>query len=119
MHWLEPVSLEELPYYLMCFDVCIIPNTVNSYTQYVYPRKLNEYLASGKPVVSTNLPALAGLEKVVDIAHNYGEFIRHLERRVNNPCDSSEATMRRQIAQENSWDKLAQNMLDITFTHMG
>ena len=49
-----PENLEELPAYLQYFDCCIIPYKINTLTASIYPLKINEYLAAGKPVVSTN-----------------------------------------------------------------
>ncbi len=46
----------DLVTYIRRFDVCVIPYRLTSFTETVDPTKLNEYLAVGKPVVSTNLP---------------------------------------------------------------
>ena len=45
-----------LAHYIRSFDVCIVPYRRSAYTETVVPSKINEYLAMGKPVVSTNLP---------------------------------------------------------------
>ena len=48
-----PKAHEELLDYICGFDVCIVPYLSNGYTATVVPTKINEYLAMGKPVVST------------------------------------------------------------------
>jgi len=58
----------ELPNYLQCFDVSIIPYAVDEATKAMYPIKLHEYLAAGKPVASTNLPELKPFKDVIKIA---------------------------------------------------
>lgn len=60
--------LDPVPYYFMAellekFDVCIIPNRINSHTKGNDPIKIYDYLASGRPVISTKT---AGIERVSD-----------------------------------------------------
>ena len=50
------------------FDVCIMPYQVDDYTKYVYPLKLHEYLASGKPVVSSSIRSVEDFRHVVALA---------------------------------------------------
>ena len=49
---------ESLPDYIYFFDVCINPQIVNDLTIANYPRKIDEYLAMGKPVIATNTPTM-------------------------------------------------------------
>ena len=44
--------------YIQHFDVCLMPYKSNWYTQFIYPVKVHEYLASGSPVVASPLPNL-------------------------------------------------------------
>src|SRR5262249_51154926 len=48
-----------LPKYLRGIDVALLPQRLNDYTRAMFPMKYFEYLAAGKPVVATPLPALA------------------------------------------------------------
>ena len=71
---------EDLPGYVRRFDVGIVPYRQNGYTATVVPTKVNEHLAMGKPVVSTNLPEVVssngGRDAVVLTCENRpGEFI--------------------------------------------
>lgn len=90
------------------FDVCIIPYRLNSYTATVVPTKLNEYLAVGKPVVSTNLPAVRHFEEqhgVLTISDEAPEnFLRAVESAL---CQSgaTAAARRREAAAHGDWDK--------------
>jgi glycosyltransferase involved in cell wall biosynthesis len=63
-----------LPNYLRGFDVALLPSTVNEYTGSMFPMKFFEYLAAGKPVVSTDLPALAEYASVCALAQTPAEF---------------------------------------------
>lgn len=63
-----------LPAYLKGLDVGLIPYALDIRTRTVFPNKLNQYLASGKPVVSTALPELEGLRETIGWATTYDEF---------------------------------------------
>lgn len=78
-HHIPHVAYEVLPDYAACFDVAIIPYLVDERTVSVNPLKLREYLATGKPVVSTPLPEAANLAPEVRIGKDAGEFIREIE----------------------------------------
>ena len=66
IHYLGPKKYEQLPAYLSGWDVALMPFAMNESTQFISPTKTPEYLAGGKPVVST---------PVRDVARHYG----HLE----------------------------------------
>lgn len=58
VHFLGSKNIGALPSYLAHIDVCINPQLVNELTIGNYPRKIDEYLAMGKPVVATTTPAM-------------------------------------------------------------
>lgn len=96
-------KLMELPSYVYSMDCCIIPFLCNKLTESIYPLKLNEYLALGKPVVSTNFSAdLSDFGDVIKIAGNKDEFVRSLQSEVetDNPVSVSKRLER---AKRNSW----------------
>ena len=64
MHFLGASLTLELTPYPQHFQVCIMPYRIDGYTKYIYPLKLHEYLASGRPVVASRIPSLQGLEDV-------------------------------------------------------
>jgi hypothetical protein len=65
----------ELPLYLKEFTVCMIPYHVNELMEGVDPIKLREYLCTGKPVISVNLPEVRKFEKLVYIGLNEDDFV--------------------------------------------
>ena len=96
--------IPELPYYLKGMDVTLIPYALNEATMGIYPLKLQEYLAAGKPVVAPPLPALLEYEDVVCLAADHVAFERKIIQSLTE--DSAEAIARRQsVAYENSWEK--------------
>lgn len=75
IHLLGPRPYNSLPAYLKGFDVALLPNNVNEYTDSMFPMKFFEYLAAGKPVVSVNLKALKEFSDVASIVDSTDEFI--------------------------------------------
>lgn len=55
LHWLGPRRYEELPAYIAGWDVAMLPFALNESTRFISPTKTLEYLAAGKPVVSTSV----------------------------------------------------------------
>ncbi len=66
---------EELPAWIARFDVAINPQTLNDVTIGNYPRKIDEYLAMGVPVVATRTPAMELFKDHVYLANDYDDFI--------------------------------------------
>jgi len=107
---------EEIPGYIKRFDAGIIPYRIAEYTNHVYPTKMNEYLAMGKPVVSTALPEVQAFNQrhgpVVEIAEGSEEFSRALERMLRN-SDPSDKQLRLRVAGENAWGARIHSMQGI------
>jgi glycosyltransferase involved in cell wall biosynthesis len=92
-----------------------VPYLNSAYTKTVIPTKINEYLAMGKPVVSTPLPAVLELnhrhEEVVIVAQSRPEsFIAALERALLSATDATMISCRRQVAALNNWQPRVEAM---------
>ena len=88
--------------------MCIIPYRLNSYTATVVPTKLNEYLAVGKPVVSTNLPAVRHFDEqhgVLTISDEAPENFLHAVESALGQSGEPDAARRRAAAAHGDWDK--------------
>jgi glycosyltransferase involved in cell wall biosynthesis len=59
VHLIGRKPYAQLPDYLRGIDVALLPQARNDYTRSMFPMKYIEYLAAGRPVVATRLPALA------------------------------------------------------------
>lgn len=108
VHFIGQQPHHSLADFIREFDVCIIPYRLNSYTVTVVPTKLNEYLAVGKPVASTNLPAVRHFEEqhgVLTISDEAPEnFLRAVESAMSRSGEQ-EAARRREAAAHGDWDK--------------
>ena len=102
---------EQIPAYLGAFDCCICPFQINRLTMAVNPIKLREYLAAGRPVVCSPLPAALEYADVVEIASEAQEFAAAVSRMLEPGHDTDRArAMRRARVQGESWDAVAERL---------
>jgi hypothetical protein len=64
----------KIPEKIRNFDICIMPYVLDSYTVGVNPLKILEYLALGKPVISSPIPAVKEFPGLVYVATGVGEW---------------------------------------------
>jgi glycosyltransferase involved in cell wall biosynthesis len=76
IHWLGQRPYEALPSYVKGFDVCLMPFALNEATEFINPTKTLEYMAAGKPIVSTAVPdVVRNFTPIVSIARSVEEFV--------------------------------------------
>lgn len=99
----------DIPAYLKHIDVAILPFLLNQMTRSIYPLKINEYLAGGKAVVSTNFSEdIRSFNSVVRIADDYATFNAHINTALNDYTEGVVAE-RVRIAHSNTWgDRIAE-----------
>ena len=102
-----PRRYEQLPGYLRLFDVAMIPFVVNDITKATSPLKLYEYLAAGKPIVSTPMPACDDIA-LVRVVRNATEMEAALDAGRVRSADEGHRAESRAIALEHSWAKRVQ-----------
>ena len=103
VHFLGSKNPDELPAYLSCFDVAINPQILNEVTIGNYPRKIDEYLAMGKPVVATRTEAMVVFEEYTYLATSREEYLELVEKALIE--DSPEqATRREEFARSHTWE---------------
>jgi glycosyltransferase involved in cell wall biosynthesis len=103
-------SYDRLPNYVKAFAACIIPFRVYKLTEAVNPTKLYEYLAAGKPVVSTKLPELESNDQVIYLAKNHNEFLEFIGKALKTKHDPAKFF---EIAYNNDWQHKALEMIDV------
>jgi glycosyltransferase involved in cell wall biosynthesis len=105
-------SYATLPSYLKGFDVAVIPYRINDYTRAVFPIKFFEFLASGKPVVISALPAVQTYWDATLVAETAEDFVTKCALAIEH--DSPPARDRRlQLARENSWPERVRKLLEL------
>lgn len=107
---------EQIPHYGKHFDVAIMPWRQNRWIDACNPIKLKEYLALGKPVVST---PFGELQKYLDVIYEAGtpeQFAKSIERAMTE--DSPErAAARKEKVEKATWRGKAQFVLEELFEH--
>lgn len=117
LYWVGEKDYKELYRYLETFDVCLIPFKVNEFTKNIYPTKFHQYLAAGKPVVSSPLPDLLPFAPLVEFYSSAREMEMKIEKSLRE--DSEEKRLeRRKIAGENTWDRRVESMIQIFDTFL-
>ena len=115
IHYLGPKTYDQLPSYLGGWDVALMPFAMNESTQFISPTKTPEYLAGGKPVVSTPIKDVVrhyGHLEGVEIACDADSFVRACEKALRLARDGggewlAEADLMLSAA---SWDTIQARM---------
>lgn len=111
IHLLGPKPYSALPAYLKGIDVAILPNRLNEYTAAMFPMKFFEYLASGRPVVSTFLPSLSAFAGEAYFAASREEFGQAIESALAGGGASLERRLN--LAKEYTYDSRTDRMLNL------
>lgn len=98
-----PQQPDDIPKYLRLFDAGLIPFIKNEFTKNIYPLKINEYLAAGIPVISTDFACLANFGNNVSIGITKEEFLDQLEGKIKSH-NHRDVNQRIAMAKSNSWE---------------
>jgi glycosyltransferase involved in cell wall biosynthesis len=110
--WLGARPFEEVPAHIQGMDVCAIPNRVNEFTRFVYPVKLHEYLAVGKPVISTPIPSVKPFATTVHLASSVADWTRCLHDAAGETGDGWVAR-RQATARLHTWEQRAERVHEL------
>lgn len=118
VHFTGRKMIDELPPYLKYSHCCIIPFLCNELTKSIYPLKINEYLAAGKPVVSTHFSAdIASFREVACISEDHQAFVRNIDRAI---ADDNEEKVKQRVnfSSGNTWESRALDFMELTRKYM-
>jgi len=93
----------ELPAYVSRFNVCLNPQLINQLTIGNYPRKVDEYLAMGKPVVATATETMEAFAHCTYLCNGSEAYISAIEKALAED-DAEKQKMRRDVAESHSWE---------------
>ncbi len=106
------VPYGELPAMIKGWDVLILPYLINDLTDAISPLKLKEYLAAGKPVVSSPIPEVLKMREYVFLARTAEEWEKHLRSCLFRPEGVNRMSPDRLLLNE-TWEKKAEEFLGI------
>jgi UDP-galactopyranose mutase len=112
IHWLGPKPYAELPAYLAGWDVALMPFASNDATRFISPTKTLEYLAAGRPVVSTPVRDVVrpyGEDGLVLVAEGADGFAAAIEAALARGGEAELARVDELLAQT-SWDRTWEQM---------
>jgi glycosyltransferase involved in cell wall biosynthesis len=120
VHILGRKPTAALAAYPQHFDVCIMPYRVDDYTKYIYPMKLHEYLAAGRPTVGAPIAALQEFTDVVALPSTAEEWSEALTAALRAGENTPERRAARQrVAREHDWQVLVDRIARAMVGHPG
>jgi glycosyltransferase involved in cell wall biosynthesis len=117
VHWMGARSQVDLPCYLRAADVLLLPYVLTQHTRHVFPLKFFEYLATGKPVVATQLEALSGYSHVISIAMDADDYERLIVAALERGAEGS--STRIDLARQHTWESRVQSIRDLVLEREG
>jgi glycosyltransferase involved in cell wall biosynthesis len=110
IHWLGQRDYSALPGYVKGFTVCLMPFALNEATQFINPTKTLEYMAAGKPIISTAVPdVVRNFTPVVRVARSEREFVALTSQAATNP-DRALVAQGIEMAANASWESIVGKM---------
>jgi hypothetical protein len=110
LHWMGSRSYDRLPAITKGFSVCLMPFSLNAATEFLNPSIALEFMAAGRPVVSTALDEVnTNFNSCARVASTHAEFITMCRREVDSP-DRSHIRRGLKLAAENSWEAIIAKM---------
>jgi glycosyltransferase involved in cell wall biosynthesis len=103
IYFLGQKKYEEIPHYGKVFDVAIMPWNKNKWIEFCNPVKIKEYLALGKPVVSTYYPEIEPYSDIVYVARSYEQFISYISVAIEENNVGLKLARRKRVKFE-TWD---------------
>jgi teichuronic acid biosynthesis glycosyltransferase TuaH len=111
VRWVGPKPFDVLPGYLRLIDVGLVPYGDSAFNRGSFPLKTLEYLAAGRAVVATNMPAIRWLATdLVAVASEPGPFADQVDRLLNELRTPAVMAERRAFAARHSWARRAADM---------
>jgi hypothetical protein len=116
LYWLGGRDYQQLPNYCAAFDVNMMCFAINAATQYINPTKGLEYMATGKPIVSTHVrDVVKQWSDIVFLAKGAEQFVAQAQKALDKSNPEREQRVRKglELANKCSWESTVQQMQDL------
>ncbi len=111
--FLGPKKPAELPAYVHAFDVCMNPQVLNQMTIGNYPRKIDEYLAAGKPTVATDTEAMRFFSDFVYLCDTPASYLKNIELALAENNISGVNQKRIEFAKSHTWPASVNKLYEV------
>ncbi|HYG24332.1 MAG TPA: glycosyltransferase [Verrucomicrobiae bacterium] len=110
LHWLGQRQYADLPGFCKGFDACLMPFALNESTEFINPTKALEYMASGRPIISTAVPdVVSNFNSVVKVGRSHDEFVQLCREAAENP-DAGAVERGLEMAGRNTWESIVSQL---------
>lgn len=111
VHYEGIIPYGKMPAFLRSLDICLIPHRDTQFSRSMSPLKLFQYLASGRPIVSTKVAGVERWDRFISIAENHEDFIVKIDETIK--IDTIEKSSKRvEAAKVETWDRRVKEMVD-------
>ncbi|MCP5007380.1 MAG: glycosyltransferase family 1 protein [Planctomycetes bacterium] len=117
VHLVPTVDYKTLPDYIHYFDVATVPFQINEHTKGNDLLKLNDYLAMGKPIVSTEIGGANDLREVIRVAQGPTDFLEEIEKALFDN-KNEDVFKRKSVALKNSWHNRIKQLEELIKNNM-
>ena len=109
VHFPGSIPKSRVPEFMSAFQVCLNPQLINEITIGNYPRKVDEYLAMGKPVVATTTDTMQLFKEHAYLCSNANEYNKAIDTALTEN-NSGKENQRIAFARSHSWENNVQNI---------
>jgi glycosyltransferase involved in cell wall biosynthesis len=109
VHFTGSIAKQDVPQYMNALDVCLNPQLINEITIGNYPRKVDEYLALGKPVIATTTKTMELFREHVYLCDNVEEYKVAVEKALSENTEERKKE-RIEFARSHSWKNNVQQI---------
>lgn len=118
IRWMGSVPRNQVPAYMHMLDIGIMPYKDTPYNKAIFPLKLFEFLAAGKPVIGMNLPSTkgyveGGVYELLLGETEVNQFIHACEKMAENAGSQTWQSRRKQLAMLKDWENIFQEMIQV------
>jgi glycosyltransferase involved in cell wall biosynthesis len=112
LYWLGGRDYQQLPSYVAAFDVNMMCFALNKATEFINPTKGLEYMATGKPIISSRVKDVVNQwSDIVLLANGAEEFVKAADQALNRRGDVDQRVKKGlELAQQCSWESTVQKM---------
>ena len=103
---------DQIPHFLHQFDVLLLPRNYLPHSLASDPLKIYEYLATGKPIVSTAIPSVKRLDDIIYVGETHSDFINNIFLSQKEWSVEKSDYARRRVV-DMTWEKRAEKMLEL------